>query len=94
MKTMCTTYDGYKIAEADLSLRGPGDFLRDAADSSFRQSGGLKFKIADSCEDSDLMERAFEAAKRIISESPELEEYPKLKARLASVWDADKNSIS
>ena len=94
LKTMCTTYDGYKIAEADLALRGPGDFLRDAADSSFRQSGGLKFKIADSCEDSDLMERAFEAAKRIISESPELEEYPKLKARLASVWDADKNSIS
>lgn len=94
LKTMCNTYDGYKIAEADLALRGPGDFLRDNTNAEFRQSGGLKFKIADTCEDSSLMERAFEAARAVIAEDPELKSHPELKSKLLSVWDSDKSSIS
>ena len=94
LKTMCTTYDGYKIAEADLALRGPGDFLRDANEAALRQSGGIKFRIADMCDDSELMEKAFEAAKDLLKESPELEEYPMLKAKVDSVWSADRSSIS
>lgn len=94
LKTMCTTYDGYKIAEADLALRGPGDFLRDANEAALRQSGGIKFRISDMCDDSELMEKAFEAAKDLLKESPELEEYPMLKAKVDSVWSADRSSIS
>lgn len=94
LKTMCTTYDGYKIAEADLALRGPGDFLRDTNEASLRQSGGLKFKIADMCDDSELMNTAFESAKDLLKESPELEDYPLLKAKVSSIWNADRSSIS
>lgn len=94
LKTMCTTYDGYKIAEADLALRGPGDFLRDTNEASLRQSGGIKFRIADMCDDSELMNKAFESAKNLLKESPELEEYPLLKAKVSSIWNADRSSIS
>ena len=38
---MATTNDGFKIAEVDLKLRGPGDMM------GTRQSGMLNFKIAD-----------------------------------------------
>ena len=94
LKTMCTTHDGYKIAEADLALRGPGDFLRDTNNSAFRQSGGIKFRIADMCDDSSLMECAFDAAKNILNESPELEEYPALKEKLQHIWNSDRGTIS
>lgn len=94
LKTMCTTYDGYKIAEADLALRGPGDFLRDTNEAALRQSGGLKFRIADMCDDSELMNTAFESAKNLLKESPALEAYPTLKEKVSSIWNTDRNSIS
>ena len=94
LKTMCTTYDGYKIAEADLALRGPGDFLRDAGSEALRQSGGIKFKIADMCEDSELMQKAFESAKKIIELSPNLDNFPLLKSKVNSVFNSDRSSIS
>ena len=94
LKTMCTTYDGYKIAEADLALRGPGDFLRDTANAAVRQSGGLKFRIADMCDDSELMEKAFEAAKELLNQDQSLNNYPLLKSKLNAVWSSDQSSIS
>ena len=94
LKTMCDTHDGYKIAEADLALRGPGDFLRDTVSSSFRQSGGLKFRIADMCDDSELMNAAFSSAKSLLEESHDLKDYPQLSKKVFSVWNADKSSIS
>ena len=94
LKTMCATHDGYKIAEADLALRGPGDFLRDTNEATLRQSGGIKFKIADTCDDASLMNKAFEAAKDILKESSELEDYPLLKAKISSIWNTDRASIS
>ena len=94
LKTMCTTYDGYKIAEADLALRGPGDFLRETKESSLRQSGGIKFRIADMCDDSELMKKAFDAAAKLLKESHELEDYPLLKAKVNSLWNTDRSSIN
>jgi ATP-dependent DNA helicase RecG len=91
---MCTTYDGYKIAEADLALRGPGDFLRETKESSLRQSGGIKFRIADMCDDSELMKKAFDAAAKLLKESHELEDYPLLKAKVNSLWNTDRSSIN
>ena len=73
LEIMRTTYDGFEIAEKDLLERGPGDFFSnmDEADS-IRQSGGLKFKMASLATDTELMNLAFSAAKRLISEDPDL----------------------
>jgi ATP-dependent DNA helicase RecG len=60
------TNDGFEIAEVDLKLRGPGDFL------GTRQSGLPAFKYADILRDQDLLEHARDYAKQIITEDPEL----------------------
>ena len=52
IKTMCATNDGFKIAEKDLELRGPGDI------EGTRQSGALNFKIANIVEDKAILEIA------------------------------------
>jgi len=44
LETMCRTSNGFEIAEADLKLRGPGDFF------GSRQSGGPQFKTADAAD--------------------------------------------
>ncbi len=62
LTSLCETTDGYKVAEADLALRGPGDFLT-AANDSLRQHGSLAFKMADLYSDVELLVKAFEAAK-------------------------------
>lgn len=49
LTTMCKTHDGYAVAEADLKLRGPGDFLVASETDSVRQSGGLSFRFAPLC---------------------------------------------
>ena len=94
LKTMCDTYDGYKIAEADLAMRGPGDFLRDNASAEMRQSGGLKFRIADMCDDSALMEKAFSSARDLLCKDPELNNHPSLKDKIGSLWSGDRSTIS
>jgi ATP-dependent DNA helicase RecG len=69
---MRTTYDGYEIADRDLSMRGPGDFFMDHTSASFRQSGGFSFKFAKLCDDASLFNDAFSAANEIIAADPEL----------------------
>ena len=55
---MCQTNDGFKIAEKDLELRGPGDI------EGTRQSGALNFKLASIVDDKEILEMAkFEADK-------------------------------
>lgn len=66
LKILCATNDGFKIAEKDLELRGPGDI------EGTRQSGLLNFKIADLIEDKALLETAKETATRILTDDPEL----------------------
>lgn len=66
LATMERTNDGFEIAEADLKLRGPGDFL------GTRQSGLPEFKYADLARDQHLLEMAKDIAERIIGEDPEL----------------------
>lgn len=72
LEIMRTTHDGYKIAEKDLIMRGPGDFFSRNSDDSLRQSGGFNFKIANLCDDSELFTAAFSAAKAIIEADPHL----------------------
>nr|WP_041347692.1 ATP-dependent DNA helicase RecG [Niastella koreensis] len=66
LNTMCATNDGFKIAEKDLELRGPGDI------EGTRQSGALNFKLASIVQDRKWLEIAREAAERVLDADPDL----------------------
>ncbi|HEX6429269.1 MAG TPA: ATP-dependent DNA helicase RecG [Niastella sp.] len=66
LKTMCATNDGFKIAEKDLELRGPGDI------EGTRQSGALNFKLASIVQDRSWLEIAREMAERLLDADPDL----------------------
>ena len=87
LEVMRTTYDGYEIAEKDLLLRGPGDFFSSVSDNSLRQSGGFDFKFTSTCEDTQVMEKAFSQAKGIINADPNLDlpEHSLLKERIKTI---------
>jgi len=63
---MCATNDGFKIAEKDLELRGPGDI------EGTRQSGALNFRIASIVNDKPLLELAKVEAERLLEEDIEI----------------------
>lgn len=67
MEVMVATQNGFKIAEEDLRLRGPGDMI------GTRQSGNLDLKVADLVKDLALLERARHVAEQIINQDPDLE---------------------
>lgn len=66
LKFMCSTTDGFKVADEDLRLRGPGDFL------GKRQHGLPELKIADLSEDMELFRAAGNAAKELYNTDPHL----------------------
>ncbi|MCJ7508363.1 MAG: ATP-dependent DNA helicase RecG [candidate division Zixibacteria bacterium] len=66
LNTMVSTTDGFKIAEVDLKLRGPGEFF------GTRQHGLPDFKIADLVNDMGLLYQAREQAFKLIKEDPYL----------------------
>lgn len=66
LNMMVETNDGFRIAEADLKLRGPGDFL------GTRQSGLPEFRHADIVEDRMLLESARNLARELIRRDPHL----------------------
>ena len=67
IKTMTSTNDGFKIAEVDLKLRGPGNIL------GTQQSGIMRFRIADIIKDAPLMKVARQYAYRILKDDINLE---------------------
>jgi ATP-dependent DNA helicase RecG len=66
IKTMCSTNDGFKIAEKDLELRGPGDI------EGTRQSGALNFKLANLVNDKEILEKAKKEAENLLANDEEL----------------------
>jgi REP element-mobilizing transposase RayT len=66
LKTMQETTDGFKIAEVDLTLRGPGDFM------GTRQSGVPEFTFADLMSDGDVISIARNDAFALIADDPYL----------------------
>lgn len=68
MQTMVRTNNGFDISEVDLELRGPGDI------EGTRQSGELKFKIANLANDQKILMMAREVAQNILEADPELTE--------------------
>jgi ATP-dependent DNA helicase RecG len=67
IKTMVDTTDGFKIAEADLRLRGPGMI------DGTQQSGVLQMRIADLAQDGRILAVARERAKDILERDPKLQ---------------------
>ena len=79
---MEATNDGFRIAEADLSLRGPGDFF------GTRQSGLPEFRVADLLRDAALLEEARQDAVALVQGDPNLikPEHRALRAALLARW--------
>jgi ATP-dependent DNA helicase RecG len=66
LRAMEKTTDGFKIAEEDLALRGPGEFF------GIRQSGLPDFRVAHILRDTPILIEARKEAFRLIQEDPEL----------------------
>ena len=74
---MCETNDGFRIAEADLKLRGPGDL------EGTQQSGmAFDLKIADIARDGQLVQMARDEAQRIIDDDPTCQD-----AKYLTLWN-------
>jgi ATP-dependent DNA helicase RecG len=67
MKIMCQTTDGFRIAEKDMELRGPGEI------AGTRQSGLLDFKLADIVQDREILQQAVQSAKELLETDAELD---------------------
>ncbi len=66
LKIMVATNDGFKIAEKDLEIRGPGDI------EGTQQSGLLNFKLANIVHDKVILEAAREVAQNILENDPDM----------------------
>ncbi|HLY11285.1 MAG TPA: helicase-related protein, partial [Planctomycetota bacterium] len=77
IETFVSTNDGFRIAEADLRLRGPGELL------GTRQSGLPELKAARLVEDAKLLELAREDAFALVARDPGLLTAPDLRAHLS-----------
>ena len=94
LATMKTTYNGFEIAEKDLALRGPGDFLSGTTGDAIRQSGGVKFRLAALCDDTGLLTAAFAAAKALAERDNTLAAYPLLRETVDKMFTLDSDTIS
>lgn len=70
------TADGFRIADEDLMLRGPGDYI------GYQQSGFIKYKIADMITDGPIIRKARKLAIDIIDKDPKLENHALIKKRV------------
>jgi len=78
LNVLCKTTDGFRIAEEDLRLRGPGELL------GTRQHGFPEFRVANLIEDADLLLQARDDAAQIVRDDPGLKSpsHSHLKAEL------------
>ena len=77
---MVKTNDGFKIAEEDLAIRGPGEFF------GTRQSGLPDLKVADIVRDARLLESARREAFAMIERDPQLGQYRELRRSIEDLW--------
>jgi ATP-dependent DNA helicase RecG len=74
------TNDGFRIAEEDLRMRGPGEFF------GTRQSGLPDLRAANIIRDADLLEKARTDAFDLLRQDPHLAYYPRLREQLRRKW--------
>lgn len=82
LEVMCETTDGFRIAEADLEIRGPGEFL------GTRQSGLPDFRVANLLRDGRILEEAREEAFALADSADFLtsDRYAELRQALVDRW--------
>lgn len=83
IRTMCSTTDGFQIAEADLRLRGPGDM------QGLQQSGLLDLKLASIIDDEPLVAATRNLIHDLLNSDPTISRYPLLRQHL----DNSKNKL-
>jgi ATP-dependent DNA helicase RecG len=76
LEILTQTNDGFVVAEKDLEIRGPGEFI------GYRQSGLPDLILADLVKDAKILEEARNAAISVMRADPELSAYPSLKKLL------------
>lgn len=86
LETMVETNDGFKIAEVDMNLRGPGDM------SGTQQSGMINLRIADLAKDQQMLSFARESALEILDEDPYLSSPENARIQLQLDWIKKENS--
>ncbi len=79
LEALVSTNDGFALAEKDLELRGPGDFL------GTRQSGLPDLRVA-ALGDTATLALAQEAARELFQEDPELSQHPRLLEEVERFW--------
>ena len=79
--------DGFKIAEEDLKLRGPGDMF------GFKQSGDDNYRLADIYTDQEIMQKAKAAVTEITEDDPELDRDEDQRLRRMLLRFMEKGSI-
>jgi ATP-dependent DNA helicase RecG len=67
LEVLENTTDGFMIAEADLEIRGPGEFL------GTRQAGGLPFRLAHLVRDREWLLKARDDVQALLERDPELQ---------------------
>ncbi len=80
LSVMEKTSDGFRIAEADLMIRGPGDFL------GTKQSGLPEFRFANLIRDARILAEAREEAFRVVKEDPTLSKHVDLFGEVLKRW--------
>lgn len=75
LKALISSENGFKLAEKDLQIRGPGDFIG-------KRQSGIPDLIMSSLKDLSLVQKTREAAKNILINDPELKKYPLLQKKL------------
>ncbi len=88
LRVMTRTSDGFRIAEEDLRLRGPGDFFGQ------RQHGLPGLRVADLGCDTRLLQEAQAAAEALLAEDPELRRWPATAARVAELFTQNADSMN
>ena len=80
LETMCREHDGFRIAEADLALRGPGEVL------GTRQSGLPDLRVADLVRDQELLVQARTEAAGLLAQDPGLRGHPLLRQAVVDMF--------
>ena len=90
LKAMCKTTDGFKIAEEDLKLRGPGDFF------GSRQSGLPTFRVANLSMDLQTLKDAQTASAQWIEEqgASQSPEAVALRARIGALFHRAQGTMN
>lgn len=90
LRMFCSTTDGFKVADEDLRLRGPGDFFGE------RQHGLPKLKIADMMNDMQVLQEAQQCARGLLERDPQLADpaLRGLKAEMRRLFAASGGTVT